>query len=112
MLDDRLPADALETIAARVHDVVTRQHTDPGDDLFTWTRDYGAFGDVHLVVPPGPPGEWDVDAVRVTAERGTTYDVLVGMWTEEEGRSDLSLDVELRLEATGWTAIARDLHVR
>ncbi len=37
-----------------------------GSDLYTWTRDYGSYGTVDLVMPPGPPGEWPLDSTDET----------------------------------------------
>ena len=30
-------------------------------DLYLWTRDYGKYGVVELVMPPGQPSEWSID---------------------------------------------------
>jgi hypothetical protein len=110
-MDDRLPAEALESVAECVRSVVARQRTDPKDAFYTWAHDYGDFGDVDLVVPHGSPSDWDVDAVRVRAQDRPTYDVVVGMWTKQEGRSDLSLVVDVEHDGSRWVAAARDLHV-
>ncbi len=111
MDEDRLPEEALEAVVECVRSVVARQHAAPDDELFTWTHDYGRYGDVHLVTPERSPADWDIDAIRVTAASRPTYDVVVGMWTEEEGRSDLSLVVDVSLEGDRWVAEPRDLHV-
>jgi hypothetical protein len=108
---DRLPDDAMDALAECVRSVVARQHAAPGDDLFIRTRDYGEHSRVHLGLPPGPPRDWEVDAVCVHAGSQPTYDVVVAMWTHEEGRSDLSLDVDLRLDGDRWVAKPRQLHV-
>jgi hypothetical protein len=111
MAADELPDDAMDALVRCVRSVVARQQTDPGDELFMWTRDYGDHGDVHLVLPPGPPGSWDVDAIGVTAESRPRYHVVVEMWTREEGRSDLSLEVDVWRVEGRWVARPRDLHV-
>ena len=110
-MDDRLPAQALESIAECVRSVVARQRADPNDPFFTWTHRYGDFGDVYLEVPEGSPDEWDIDAVRVKVQDRATYDVVVGMWTEQEGRSDLSLVIDVEHDDARWVAVARDLYV-
>jgi len=78
-------------------------------ELYTWTREYGAHGTVHVVVPPGGPNEWQIDAVDVVD--GTKH-VAIEMWTREEGRSDLTLEVELRETGSDeWHVRILDLHV-
>ena len=108
---DRLPDDAMDALAECVRSVVARQRTAPDDELFIWTKNYGDHGDVHLKLPSGPPCGWEVDAVRVRAGSQPAYDVVVAMWTHEEGRSDLSLEVDVRLDGDGWVAKSRQLHV-
>ena len=42
-------------------------------DLYMWTSDYGTYGDVELVIPPGGPAEWPIDTVDVSmAARAST----------------------------------------
>jgi hypothetical protein len=108
---DAFPDDAMEALAACVGAVVARQRTDPEDEIFTCTRHYGNLGDVTLTLPPGPPRGWEVDAVRVAAASRPRYDVVVAMWTREEGRSDLSLEVDLCSDGHRWVAVPRLLHV-
>ena len=38
-------------------------------DLYVGTRDYGAYGDVELVLPPGESAQWSTDAVDVVDGR-------------------------------------------
>jgi len=83
-----------------------------GRDIYTWTRDYGSLGDVDLVTPAGDPTEWEIDAVQVTAASQPTISAQVAMWTAQEGRSDLTLQLTLTLADHGhWTATIDDLHV-
>jgi hypothetical protein len=80
-------------------------------DIYRWTRDYGAHGPVELVMPPGPPSGWAIDSSEVSREGGGGIWVVVEMWTREEGRSDLSLELKLQQDQGGWTARIHDLHV-
>jgi hypothetical protein len=87
----------------------------PGDDadaFYAWTRDYGTYGEVHLTLPPGEPDSWALDVTHVRGSDPAQLFVVVEMWTTEEGRSDLSLEV--RLIAVGddtWQPTAEALHV-
>jgi hypothetical protein len=64
-------------------------------DPFEWTRRYGTMGQVHLIMPPGDSRHW---GGAVDMDEGDTRwaGVDVDMWTEQEGPSDLSLQVELQ----------------
>jgi hypothetical protein len=78
-------------------------------DLYRWTLDYGSHGVVEVVMPPGSPQDWDTDWTEL-------YDggihVAVGMWTRQEGRSDLTLELRLDRDADGrWQPRILDLHV-
>jgi ankyrin repeat protein len=93
----------LDAVEAAVTAVVERDRAalqnlaalDEGRDPYEETYDYGRWGTVHLLKPPGDPGTWTVDV-----SRGPDH-VWVGveMWTREEGRSDLTLELELVQEA-------------
>ena len=77
-------------------------------DLYVWTRREGSH-DVELVMPRGSVEEWPLDVCDV--DDGSKH-IVVDMWTEKEGRSDLSLELELRQAATGvWETRVLDLHV-
>ena len=52
--------------------------------------DYGAV----LVTPPDSDFE-NVDAIEITGSNPRSWSVRYDLWTEEEGRSDLSLEVTL-----------------
>lgn len=67
---------------------------DHGADPYLWTRDYGRFGVVHLVMPPGELTEWPIDVMQVDDAPGESF-LVVGVWTREEGFSDLSLELNL-----------------
>ena len=78
-------------------------------DPYLWTREYGSFGTVHLVRPPGEPSSWTLDTYP-----GADPDIIgveIGMWTREEGRSDLSLSLQLAREGGRWLTKFGDLHV-
>jgi hypothetical protein len=79
------------------------------DDLYLWTRAYGSQGVVELVMPPGTAGDWDIDSTDL--HDGGKH-VAVGLWTRQEGRSDLTLEVDLHCDDHGrWRPRIRDLHV-
>ena len=63
----------------------------------------------HLVLPPN----YDlVDFIEAKAEGGRSWSVVVPMYTEEEGRSDLSLELTVREFARGeYEVKVDDLHV-
>jgi hypothetical protein len=78
-------------------------------DLYLWTRDYGSHGTVELVMPPGRPEDWDTEWTDMVD--GGKH-VAVGMWTRQEQRSDLTLELHLhRDEGERWQARILDLHV-
>jgi hypothetical protein len=111
----RPPRAALHAIEDAVRAVVAHDDERLGviaadvGDLYVWTREYGSRGTVDLVMPPGSVEEWAVD-FRDVAD-GSKH-VVVDMWTRQEGRSDLSLELELRETAPGaWEARLLDLHV-
>ena len=79
------------------------------DDLYLWTRDYGSHGTVQLVVPPGTAEEWDI--VWMDTYDGGKH-APVGMWTRQEGRSELTLELRLSRDDHGrWRPLILDLHV-
>jgi hypothetical protein len=55
-------------------------------------RDYGG----QLVRPP-PNAYQNLDAVRVSRAKAPTWSVRAPLWTEEEGRSDLTLELTVTL---------------
>ena len=110
----QLPTAALHAIEEAVRAVVGHDHerlrviAPKVGDLYVWTREYGSHG-VDLVMPPGSVDEWPLDICD--ASDGSKH-VIVDMWTAQEGRSDLSLELELNEAATGvWETQVLDLHV-
>jgi hypothetical protein len=82
-----------------------------GGDVYRRTRGHGKHGTVELVMPPGPASEWNIEATDVAGDASRTH-VVVEMWTREEGRSDLSLTLELKEVAPRrWIASIHDLRV-
>jgi hypothetical protein len=111
----QLPTAAQQAIEEAVRAVVGHDHerlrviAAEGGDLYVWTRQYGSHGTVDLVMPPGSVDEWPLDICDVND--GSKH-VIVDMWTDQEGRSDLSLELELRETAAGvWATRVLDLHV-
>jgi hypothetical protein len=98
--DVTLTDDELQAVADLVRALVDHDDDylrvsgafDQGDP-YAWTRNYGRWGDVNLVTPRGDPQTWIGYVVR--AHEGTNASVGVVMWTEEEGRSDLTLELDL-----------------
>jgi hypothetical protein len=76
-------------------------------DPYEWTHVVGPWGDVHLVLPPGDPRTWTVDVTR-----GEDHVFLaVHMWTRQEGRSDLTLELLMRRADGSLRAEFVSLHV-
>ena len=110
-----LPNAALHVVEDAVRAVVVhdqerlREIAAEVGDLYVWTRGYGSYGTVDLVMPPGSVDEWPLDVCDV--DDGSKH-IIVDMWTEQEGRSDLSLELGLRQAAPGvWETRVLDLHV-
>jgi hypothetical protein len=72
------------------------EHGDP----YEFTHEYGRWGDVHLVMPPGDPRTWAINVTRDDDDGGWLA-VEIEMWTREEGRSDLTLELELEHQPAG-----------
>jgi hypothetical protein len=70
----------------------------PGSDPYMWTRHWRLWDQVDLVMPPGDPKTWILGAY---GERDPWLAVDVQMWTEQEGLSDLILQIDLKAGAGG-----------
>ncbi len=83
----------------------------PDVDPYLWTHEYGRWGSVDLIAPPGDPRHWAGGVIRNGGRPAWTA-VIVDMWTVQEGPSDLSLEAELTA-GTGADATLRfdNLHV-
>lgn len=78
-------------------------------DPYAWTLQYGRWGRVDLIVPPGDPRHW---AGGVDRWRPSWIRVIVDMWTAQEGPSDLSLETDVLTDADGRVRARFDhLHV-
>jgi hypothetical protein len=76
------------------------------DDLRTVIRDYGR----RLVSHPKDAYK-KLDVVQVKGAAVPTWSVQVPLWTEEEGRSDLTLELTIGLRAGAPSIELDDLHV-
>ena len=77
-----------------------------GEDLREVVRGYGR----KLVVPPSNAYK-ELDAVKIEAVAIPTWSVRVPVWTEEEGRSDLTIELSISLTPDGPRVELDDLHV-
>lgn len=76
-------------------------------DPYERTRDYGRWNTVQLIMPPGDPASWSIQA----DDSPTGMIVAIEMWTREEGRSDLTLELEI-VDNRGETRVTfENLHV-
>ena len=83
----------------------------PDADPYLWTRPYGRWDRVDLVMPPGDPRHWSGGVIRAD-DSGGQVGVIVDMWTVQEGPSDLSLEADLVPEEDGVVAARfSNLHV-
>jgi len=76
------------------------------DDLRAVIRDYGR----KLVSPPSDAYK-NLDAVQVKGAAVPTWSVRAPLWTEEEGRSDLTLELTIAVSPGAPTVELDDLHV-
>lgn len=76
------------------------------DDLRASILGYG-----RRLVPPPPDAYKTLDAVRVKGTAIPTWSVRVPLWTIEEGRSDLTLDLTIGIIGGRPTVELDDLHV-
>ncbi len=76
------------------------------DDLRTVVRDYGR----KLVSPPGDAYK-NLDAIPVKGAAVPTWSVRAPLWTEEEGRSDLTLELTIAVGLGAPSIELDNLHV-
>ena len=76
------------------------------DDLHTVIRDYGR----KLVSPPSDAYK-KLDMVRIKGTTVPTWSVRAPLWTAEEGRSDLTLELTIAVGPGGPIVELDDLHV-
>jgi hypothetical protein len=112
-----LTDEEMDVMAAAVRAVVDRDQPAleamkafDGGNPYEWTQhDYGRWGDAHPVLPPGDPRTWIVHVLRYDDD---SLAVDIDMWTREEGRSDLTLELKLSRQPGGaYTAKFQNLHV-
>ena len=77
-------------------------------EFWTWADDYGTQGRLDLVMPPGPTGDWEIDAVPLTDGSGFAIDV--DMWAAS-GRTDLTLSLRLESHPRAPEVVLEDMHV-
>lgn len=70
------------------------------EDLYRWTKRWRCWDEVTLVMPPGAPETWTISSDGSYADTDGRQ-VLVAMWTAEEGFSDLTLEVRLTRGSRG-----------
>jgi hypothetical protein len=68
--------------------------------------DYG-----RTFVEPPPSAYSDLDAVAVRGAERPTWSVRAPLWSKEEGRSDLTLEVTVIQDGNRWDVELDDLHV-
>ena len=76
------------------------------DDLRTVIREYG-----RKIVSPPADAYKDLDVVQVKGTVVPTWSVRAPLWTEEEGRSDLTLELTIAVGAGAPRVELDDLHV-
>jgi hypothetical protein len=76
-----------------LRDVGAYAHGDPYEE----TRHWRLWDHVDLVMPPGDPRTWTMLVLRGPDTPWISLDV--EMWTEQEGRSELTLVMEMRVDA-------------
>jgi hypothetical protein len=80
-------------------------------DPYEFTRRWRLWDQVDLVMPPGEPRTWQMDVFRRGSDLPASIDF--GMFTMQEGRSELSLDVDLIAGADGEPLVRfGNLHVK
>jgi hypothetical protein len=77
-----------------------------GDQLRAVVRNYG-----RKVVSPPPDAYNELDAVQVSGDAVPTWSVRAPLWTEEEGRSDLTLELTIAVGPGAPSIELDDLHV-
>ena len=110
--DDELAAVVRFVRALVDHDEASLRGAGAFDngDPYEFTRRWRLWDHVDLVMPPGEPTTWEMDVFR----RGSSLpaSIVFGMFTEQEGRSDLTLDVDLVAGADGAPLVRfGNLHV-
>lgn len=95
-------------VAGRFEEVakVTNNIRMDADDV---ERAVGGYGKT-LVMPPDESFE-NLDIVQVRRSTPPCWSVRFDMWTVEEGRSDLTLELSITLDGGRWCVGLDDIHV-
>jgi hypothetical protein len=91
--------EAVRAVVEREQPALEAMNAYERGDPYEFTHDYARWGGVHLVMPPGNPRTWVITVMR--ADDAGWVAVEVEMWTREEGRSDLTPEVELERQPDG-----------
>ena len=95
----------VDRIVAGDYEGLARDHTsDPDSDLGLWARQYPATF-VSL-----PPEAWEHADALYRPERDDWH-VVLPLWSAEEGRSDMCLELTVRERSAGLEIEINDLHV-
>jgi hypothetical protein len=110
--DDELAALVRFVRALVDHDEVALREAGAFDhgDPYEFTRRWRLWDHVDVIMPPGEPRTWQMDVYR----RGSDLPVSIvcDMFTVQEGRSDLSLEVDLVAGEDGAPLVSfGNLHV-
>jgi hypothetical protein len=103
-------AAVVERLAAGDYQGLKRDGIDPHPeaDLSLWIRNYGTAG---ATIVPLPEEAWaSAEAVPVAARPGQ-WAVVLGLWTQEEGMSDLSVEATITESPDGISVVIDGLHV-
>lgn len=106
----RALAAVVGRLAARDYQGLKRDGTDPhpAADLSLWIRNYGSEG---ATIVPLPGEAWEeADAVPITGRPGE-WSVVLPLWTQEEGRSDLSMEATVCESSEGVSVVIDSIHV-
>lgn len=76
------------------------------DDLTEAVRDYG-----RTLIEPPPDAYRDLDVIAVRDSSHPTWSVRAPLWSREEGRSDLTLELTITRDGDRWDVEIDDLHV-
>lgn len=78
----------------------------PAVQIETAVKQYGRT----LVQPPSEAYEL-MDVVEVHGAKPNRWSIVMPLWTKEEGRSDLSIEVTVIKETSGFKIELDDIHV-
>lgn len=85
---------------------ITNGHRLDSESIEGAIRDYGRT----VVMPPNTAFE-ELDVVSVKNAYPPCWSVRMNLWTAEEGRSDLSIELTLTEASVGYAIVLDDIHV-